>query len=89
MSTPVNEYVGMSSSPLQRTKLHHRYEPAEIVHLGLLIFAVDHSRQIEQLSALHTQRHVHAHYCYTVSNVLKRNSLHSASHFYSYVQCSC
>jgi len=51
---PVDKYVGMVCTPLQRSKLHDWYEPAKIIDLGLLVFTVDHSRQIEQLGTLHT-----------------------------------
>jgi len=51
---PVNKYVRMGCTPLQWSKLHDRYEPAEIMNLGLLVFTIDHSRQIKQLGTLHT-----------------------------------
>ena len=54
MTIPVNKYVRVSSTPLQRTILHDGNKPAEIVNLCLLILAVDHTREIKQLGSLRT-----------------------------------
>ena len=55
-TSPVDENVRMSGTPLQRSKLHNRYKPAEIVNFRLLIFTVYHSRQVKQLCTLHMDR---------------------------------
>ena len=54
MTIPVNKYVRVSSTPLQRTILHDGNKPAEIVNLCLLILTVDHTREIKQLGTLRT-----------------------------------
>ena len=51
---PVNKYVRMGGTPLQRSIFHYWYKPAEIVNFSLLIFSVDHAREIKQLCTLHT-----------------------------------
>ena len=43
----------MGGPPHQRTELHHADEPAQVVHLGLLVLlAVHHAREVKQLGAL-------------------------------------
>ena len=43
----------MGGPPHQRTELHHADEPAQVVHLGLLVLlAVHHAREVKQLGTL-------------------------------------
>ncbi len=44
---PVDDHVWMLGPPHERTELHHRKEPIQIVDLHLGVTAVAHSRQIE------------------------------------------
>jgi len=71
---PVDKYVGMVCTPLQRSKLHDWYKPAKIIDLGFLVFTVDHSRQIEQLGTLHTASNAHKDSRKTLNRLLWRLS---------------
>ena len=46
------EDVRMCGAPDQRPELHDRDEPAQVVHLGLLVLCVHHAREVEQLGPL-------------------------------------
>lgn len=50
--SPVDQNIRMGGLPHQRTKLHDRDEASEVLHFLSLIFAIHHTRQIEQLGSL-------------------------------------
>lgn len=46
----LTQHIGMCRLPYQGSELHHRYKPAQVLHLILHVFAMYNSRQIKQLS---------------------------------------
>ena len=42
----------MARAPLKGTKLHDRYEPAQVVYLHFRVVAVEEAREVEELGPL-------------------------------------